>query len=86
MVVGRWSVQLAAIWHCYLPLCIYIFFLSAPLFFAHCLLTTLCGKGSIQSTRLMDMGTARLPCAKVKSGHSSFELSIGPPAVEEAID
>ena len=24
MIVGRWCVQLAAIWHWYLPLCIYI--------------------------------------------------------------
>ena len=27
MIVGRWYVQLAAIWHWYLPLCIYITFL-----------------------------------------------------------
>ena len=26
MIVGRWYVQLAAIWHWYLPLCIYIIF------------------------------------------------------------
>ena len=26
MIVGRWYVQLAAIWHWYLPLCIYITF------------------------------------------------------------
>ena len=25
MIVGRWYVQLAAVWHFYLPLCIYIF-------------------------------------------------------------
>ena len=24
MIVGRWYVQLAAVWHWYLPLCIYI--------------------------------------------------------------
>ena len=24
MIVGRWYVQLAAIWHWYLPLCIYM--------------------------------------------------------------
>ena len=27
MIVGRWYVQLAAIWHWYLPLCIYIIFI-----------------------------------------------------------
>ena len=38
MIVGRWYVQLAAVWHCYLPLCIYITFfyfilyLSIPFF------------------------------------------------------
>ena len=37
MIVGRWYVQLAAIWHWYLPLCIYITFsnficLSIPFF------------------------------------------------------
>ena len=26
MIVGRWYVQLAVIWHWYLPLCIYITF------------------------------------------------------------
>ena len=25
MIVGRWYVRLAAVWHCYLPLCIYIY-------------------------------------------------------------
>ena len=24
MIVGRWHAQLAAVWHWYLPLCIYI--------------------------------------------------------------
>ena len=39
MTVGRWYVQLAAVWHWYLPLCIYITFfsfilcLSIPLFY-----------------------------------------------------
>ena len=39
MMVGRWYVQLAALWHWYLPLCIYITFfnfilyLSIPFFF-----------------------------------------------------
>ena len=28
MIVGRWCVQLAAIWHWYLPLCIYVTFFS----------------------------------------------------------
>ena len=28
MIVGRWYVQFAAIWHWYLPLCIYIIFLN----------------------------------------------------------
>ena len=28
MIVGRWYAQLAAIWHWYLPLCIYITFLK----------------------------------------------------------
>ena len=38
MIVGRWYVQLASIWHWYLPLCIYITFsnfilcLSIPFF------------------------------------------------------
>ena len=27
MIVGRWDVQLAAVWHWYLPLCIYITFI-----------------------------------------------------------
>ena len=40
MIVGRWDVQLAAIWHCYLPLCIYIFkfifyFLLCPFFYIY---------------------------------------------------
>ena len=26
MIVGRWYVQLAAIWHWYLPLCVYTMF------------------------------------------------------------
>ena len=28
MIVGQWCVQLAAIWHWYLPLCIYIIFFN----------------------------------------------------------
>ena len=41
MIVGRWYVQLAAIWHWYLPLCIYITFfnfilcLSIPFFYIY---------------------------------------------------
>ena len=86
-----------AIMHLQLSFCPPFFFLF---FFAHflfvftnmtmqlvfCLFVFLRNKGSIHSKRLMDMGTAHLPFAKVKSGHISFELSIGPPAVGEAID
>ena len=38
MIVGRWYVQLAAVWHWYLPLCIYVnlflflSFLSVPFY------------------------------------------------------
>ena len=28
MIAGRWCVQLAAVWHWYLPLCIYVTFLN----------------------------------------------------------
>ena len=33
MIVGRWYVQLAAIWHWYLPLCIFIYIYCVDFFF-----------------------------------------------------
>ena len=39
MIVGRWYVQPAAIWHWYLPLCIYITFLKVYIVSVHSFLS-----------------------------------------------
>ena len=53
MIVGRWYVQLAAIWHWYLPLCIYITFFYFSIVSVHSFFIFLY-PGTDQLARMVD--------------------------------
>ena len=50
MIVGRWYVQLSAIWHWYLPLSSYITFFKFCIMFIHSFLTLFFNRVSINQT------------------------------------